>query len=260
MSRWYLLFLALFCSSVAATTAIPSFQADYKIYYGGMHLGEGRYTLKKNALSDAYQFNFSSQLSFLIFSDKRQVQSTFTLHNNQLQPIRYSHERTGSGPNYLDTIKFDNYSGRISSTHKNTTIELNYDKLIRDGLTVQLQLMLDLQRGAKKTSYPILDDNKLKVRKFVNLGMETLTIDSKTYRCIKIEVSRRNSKRKTQMWFSPAHNYQPIQMTHFVKNKKQFNAHLVNYTILNAASSKPPAKLALDIANDKKKISPQGAL
>ena len=260
MSRLYLIFLVLFCSSAIARTEIPSFQADYKVYYGDMHLGEGRYTLKKNVLSNVYQFSFSSQLGFLIFSDKRQVQSSFTYNNNQLLPIQYSHERTGSGPNYLDTIKFDRHSGHISSTHKNKTIELNYDKLIRDGLTVQLQLMLDLQRGIKKTNYPILDDNRLKVRKFVNLGMETLTIDNKTYHCIKIEVSRRNSKRKTQMWFSPAHNYQPIQMTHFVKNKKQFNAHLINYTTLNTASNKPPGKLAQDAANDKKKTSHQGTL
>lgn len=231
-----------FCSQTIAAD-IPQFQADYKVYYGDRHLGEGRYTLKKSRTSDSYQFHFSSQLSFLIFSDKRDVQSTFAYTNTHLLPRHYSHERKGSGPDYLDTINFDKKSGRITSIHKGKTIELSYDQTIRDGLTVQLQLMLDLQRGGEKLSYTILDDNRIKLRNFNNLGMEAISINNKTYHCIKIEILRRNSKRKTHMWFSPAHNYQAIQMAHFVDNKQKFNAHLIKYTELNTTK---PARLAQD--------------
>jgi hypothetical protein len=31
------------------------------------------------------------------------------------------------------------------------------------------------------------------------------------------------------MWFSPERNYLPVQMVHYSKEKKRFNAHLVKY-------------------------------
>ena len=206
-------------------TTLEAFTADYNVYYGNLKLGEGVYTLRQlnNTL---YNFSFKSDMHFLIFTDKRSVSVDFDYLNGQVLPRIYTHKRSGTGTDYIDVVTYDKTSNQIHSEHKGEVYQQEYDALIRDGLSAQLQLMLDLKLGEKNPSYKILELNRVKQRNFSFVKEETITVLGKEYRCVMYQMVRDKKKRRTQMWFSIDHNYQPVQLIHFDKKRKKFNAEL----------------------------------
>ena len=221
------IFLAFFVQPLCASE-IQEFTAEYEILYGDLHLGKANYRFS-NSLGDNYRFDFSSELRFLIFSDVRVVKTELIYEDKQLLPSYYSHDRKGTGRDYFEEVLFDRSENLISSTYQGESTEFVYQKDIVDGLTVQLLLMLDLQQGNRQPKYKILDANRIREREFRFVGEESITIQNADHHSVIYEVVRDNNRRKTQMWFSSERNYLPLQMVHFSKGKKKFNAHLLNY-------------------------------
>jgi hypothetical protein len=224
------LFFAFFAQSLFASEP-QEFTAQYQINYGTIRLGEANYQLNRVG-ENSFHFDFSSDLSFLIFSVERVVKSKLIYEEPYLLPDYYSHHRKGTGKDYFEEVRFERSQNIIHSSYSDQNIELDYEKDIVDGLTVQLQLMLDLQRGVERPKYKILDENRVREREFSYVGQETITIENEDCHTVVYEVVRDNNRRKTQMWFSPERNFLPVQMVHFSKGKKKFNAFLTHYTNL----------------------------
>ena len=229
------IFVAFFVQPLCASE-IQEFTAEYEILYGDLRLGKANYRFS-NSLGDNYRFDFSSELRFLIFSDMRVVKTELIYEDKQLLPSYYSHDRKGTGRDYFEEVLFDRSENLISSTYQGESTEFVYEKDIVDGLTVQLLLMLDLQQGNRQPRYKILDANRIREREFRYVGEESITIQSADHHSVIYEVVRDNNRRKTQMWFSSERNYLPLQMVHFSKGKKKFNAHLLNYQEFDSADS-----------------------
>ena len=227
MFIYALLLIALYTQSLFAAE-IQEFSADYEIFYGDIHLGKANYRFS-HSKDNNYRFDFASDLSFLIFWDERIVSSELVYEDQHLFPSHYRHDRKGTGRDYLEEIVWDHSNKRIRATYGKESKELDYEKDIIDGLTMQLQLMLDLQHGIEQPRYRIVDFNRLKEYEFSFAGAETINIQDVNYEGVIFQVVRDNERRKTQMWFSPERNYLPIKMVHFSQGKKKFNAHLVNY-------------------------------
>lgn len=221
------IFIAFLIQPVCASE-IQEFTAEYEILYGDIHLGKANYRFS-HSQDNHYRFDFSSELRFLIFSDVRAVKSELNYEDTHLLPRYYSHDRKGTGRDYFEEVIFDRSEQLIRSNYKGESIEFAYEEDIVDGLTVQLLMMLDLQKGNRQLRYKILDANRIREREFRFVGEESITIQGTDYHSVIYEVVRDNNRRKTQMWFSPERNYLPVQMVHFSKGKKRFNAHLLNY-------------------------------
>ena len=226
-TRAFLIF-ALFGLQPLYAAEIREFSADYEIFYGDIHLGKATYRFS-HMNGNSYRFDFDSKLRFLIFWDERSVSSDLVYEDQRLLPSHYRHDRRGTGRDYREEILFDRPNDRIVTTYGKEEKELDYETDIIDGLTMQLQMMLDLQRGIERPSYRIVDFNRLKTYEFSLAGTEVLNIQDRDYESIILQVVRNNERRKTQMWFAPERNYLPLQMVHFSKGKKKFNAHLVAY-------------------------------
>ena len=205
------------------------FTAEYKVYYADWHLGKGTYSLLKTA-DNSYRFDFSSELKILIFTDYREVSSEFVLRKSRLYPQEYHHDRKGTGPNYHDKVIFNDSKRKISSTVRDHTVIIPYSDHLLDGLSVQLQLMFDVQQNKQHYIYDVLESNAIEHLDFKVLGKPVITIDGKTYECIMFEAIRREGRLKTHIWFAKKMNYLPVQMAHFIDGKKRFNAKLVNYS------------------------------
>jgi len=230
-----LISLALIAQPLHASELQP-FIADYEIFYGDIRLGKANYRFSHTQDED-YRFDFVSNLRFLIFSDDRVVSTELSYEDSQLLPRYYSHDRKGTGRDYFEEIRFDHSKNLIRSTYGKESQEFAWEKDVVDGLTVQLQLMLDLQRGIKRPKYKILDVNRIREREFSFVGEETIKLADEDYHSVIYQVVRDNDRRKTQMWFSPERNYLPVQMVHYSKGKKRFNAHLVKYREFNGAEA-----------------------
>ena len=228
------IFLAFFTPALYASE-IQEFSADYEIYYGDISLGKANYRFS-HSRDNNYRFDFASDLRFLIFWDERIVSSELVYEEPHLLPSYYSHDRKGTGRDYFEEIRFDSTANVIRSTYLKESQEFVYEKDIVDGLTVQLQLMLDLQRGIERPKYKILDVNRVREREFSLVGEETINLQNVDYPSVIYQVVRDNDRRKTQMWFSPERNYLPVKMVHFSKGKKKFNARLLSYNEFDSAA------------------------
>ena len=223
----------LFALSLSAFAAqLKDFDAEYAIYYGDFKLGEGEYHLRRKP-SGLYAFSFHSEMQFLIFSDRREVSSELNIINGQAVPNHYQHKREGTGKDYLDEIIFDVESGIIKSSARDDFQEFDYDAQVKDALTAQLQLFLDLRKGSKSPSYMILESNKIKRHYFEFIRQETIRIKDQAYNTVVYQVVRDKKKRRTVMWFSVDHQYQPVKMVHFDRDKKKFNAELSAFNFLS---------------------------
>lgn len=241
-----ILFLLAFWLVPAGAATLEPFTAEYKFYYADWQLGTSTYSLKKTA-SDRYLFSFASSLKILVFTDFRKVTSEFVERANRLYPLRYRHERTGTGADYVDMIVFDQKQRRITSTISGESVEMPYDAQLLDGLTVQFQLMLDVKRSAsddkskdyndkdyndKDYNYSVLEGNVVEPITFTEMAPETITIEGKRYECVVFEAKRRGGRLKTDIWFAKNLGFLPVQLAHFVNGSRRFNARLAHYSKL----------------------------
>jgi len=132
----------------ANITPLTPQTAEYQVNYGSIELGKAQYELLPKQ-GNIYQYRFDSDVSLLVLWDKRHIISEFTDENGHLQPIRYTHDREGTGSDYQDQTVFLKNKQEIFSRYKDKKIKLPYKETIYDPLVAQLQFRLDMSNGIK---------------------------------------------------------------------------------------------------------------
>ncbi|WP_244622996.1 DUF3108 domain-containing protein [Shewanella salipaludis] len=217
----------------ATPTPLTAQTAEYNVYYGSIELGKARYQLPASD-DGLYVYRFDSALSLLLLTDVRHAHSEFTREGEQLIPLRYMHERSGTGPDYNEQSAFAKGQAVVHTRYKDERGKLPYDGLLFDPLMLQLQLRLDISAGKTQLHYNMVKDNEIEEYDFRVLDKERLTLDSGSYDTVKIEVMRDNPKRQTFFWMAPELAYLPVRLTHFEKGSKQLDIQLLSYQFSEA--------------------------
>ena len=234
----YLSSLLLLATSLAAPqawsqTPLTPHTAEYKVFYGDIELGKGRYRLEAPTDTGIYNYYFDSALSLLVLSDVRHLHSEFTQDTTQPQkllPIRYMHEREGTGPNFREQTAFAREQGNVYTRYKDEKGKYEYSDTLFDPLMVQLQFRLDIANGKEPLDYSMVKSNEIDDYQFKVLGKEKVKLESGVYDTVKIEVIRDpKKKRQTFFWMAPDLSYLPVRLTHFEKGDKQLDIQLLNY-------------------------------
>lgn len=230
MKREFILFCLVVFSidARAAKEPLTPQTAEYQVNYGSIELGKARYQLPAPE-GDLYQYRFDSDVSLLMLSDRRTVKSIFSLAGTKLIPMRYSHERNGTGPSYQEQSAYVLSQKLVHSRYKDERAKFPYTEDLFDPLMVQLQFRLDIAAGAKTMHYKMLKSGEIDEYDFRVVGKERVNIESGSYDTVKIEVVRDNNKRQTLFWMAPDLGYLPIRLTHFEKGSKQLDIKLLTY-------------------------------
>ncbi|MFT5789920.1 MAG: hypothetical protein ACI8SJ_002042 [Shewanella sp.] len=213
---------------LADTTPLTPHTAEYQVNYGSIELGRARYILSAPD-GGVFQYRFDSDVSLLMLSDQRHIRSEFTLQDNQLVPMRYSVERTGTGPDFREQIAFAKRQNVVHSRYKDERAKFPYDAELFDALMVQLQFRLDMAANKEELHYTMVKEGEIDDYAFKIVGKERVNIDSGSYQTLKFEVKRDSTKRQTFFWMSPELSYLPIRLTHFEKGSKQLDIKLLSY-------------------------------
>ncbi len=214
----------------AQTSPLAPHTAEYQVNYGEINLGGARFMLLPPE-GDFYQYKLDSDLSLLVLSDKRHIRSEFTYQDGQLTPLRFSHQRTGTGPNFNEQIAFAKEQGKIFSRYKDEKSKLDYSGTLYDALMVQLQFRLDLAAGKEPLAYELVKDNEIDDYRFKIVGKERMTLDSGVYNTVKLEVVRDSTKRQTFVWMAPDLGWLPMRLTHFESGSKQLDIKLAKLSL-----------------------------
>lgn len=222
----FIVVAALFCSAASAeVTPLSSFNADYVVYRAGKKHGEANRYLK--VTDQGYQLGYSSDISWMIFSDKRRETSDFTVNNGQIQPLRYVLNRSGSGPNRYYELNL-NPDTKVLAEGKNRkpkAVEWQDDWL--DQLSYQLQLVLDLKAGKTEFSYNVLNRNgNSKVYHYKVVAEEKLPLPYGNINTLRIARIEANSDKQIYAWVAPELDYMLVRLWRGEDNVEQFDVQL----------------------------------
>ena len=214
--------------------ALTPYEAVYSIHFGPFYLGDGSYRLQQHE-DASYLFTFSSKLSLLMLSDKREISSAFSLLNQQIISSDFKQQRTGVGKDFLETIHWDPQN-QISSQFNQDTFTTLWRPQVFDPLNAQLQIRLDLINHQREFSYALIMNSTLDDYTWLNRGEEILTINDIDYRALKFEMQRDTSKRQTFTWFALDMDYLPLRVLYTIKGTGGIDMKLKSYRLLESRS------------------------
>lgn len=237
MNKWRLSasFFLLFSSLLAAeepTTAVSAqlstFEASYNVLRSGKKHGEARRYLKTT--DQGYELGYSSDISWLIFEDKRSEQSFFTLKDGRIQPARYVMQRSGTGPNryYELNLNWQTKELRVEKAKKIKTTQWNDQWL--DPLSYHSQIALDLKAGKTQFVYQVLnrhgDERKYSYKV---AGEEWLSLPYGKVKTIRIERTGTGADKQVLAWVAPELDYLLVRLWQAEDKVEQFDIQLASF-------------------------------
>lgn len=237
MNKWRLgaSFFLLFSSFLSAEepTADPlvqfsPFEASYNILRSGKKHGEAKRYLKTT--DQGYELGYSSDISWLIFQDKRAEQSFFTIKEGRIQPYRYVMQRTGTGPNryYELNLNWDAKELRVEKAKKLKAVQWNDEWL--DPLSYHSQLALDLKAGKTEFIYKVLNRHgEERKYSYKVAGEEWLSLPYGKVKTIRIERTGTGGDKEVLAWVSPELDYLLVRLWQAEDKVEQFDIQLATF-------------------------------
>jgi len=189
------------------------FVATYQVAWHGITAGASTLTLVVQAPGTfTYSSNIKAHGLFrLVFPDALIQSSTFTLADGHVVPVHY--QESGLARDHSDVVDlaFDRGTGRVHGTAETHAVDQPLDGGVQDPMSVQIELMRQLQAGLAPTQFKLFDKNEAKEYFYTRERTEVLNtplwpLDTVVYRS-----DRPGSDRVTRLWLAPKLNYMPLQ-------------------------------------------------
>jgi hypothetical protein len=189
------------------------FVATYQVAWHGITAGESALTLATLTPGTySYTSNIKAHGIFrLVFPDALIQTSTFTLADGHVMPLHY--QESGQARDHRDDVDltFDRTGERVHGTSETHPVDQPLDAGIQDPMSVQIELMQQLQAGLAPTQFKLFDKDQAKEYFYTRERTEVLTtplgqLDTVVYRS-----DRPGSDRVTRLWLAPKLNYLPLQ-------------------------------------------------
>lgn len=205
-------------------TQFRQFSADYLVYRAGKKHGEANRYLKFN--DGRYQMGYSSDISWLIFSDKRQETSEFVVSNNQIQPLDYVMKRRGTGPSRHYELHLDPAKQQLTVGKERALKADSWQDDWLDPLSYHQQLVLDLRAGKTEFFYEVLNRNgNSKTYHYKVVMEEPLALPYGTVRTLRI-ARMDDPEKQVYAWVAPELDYMLVRLWRGEDNVEQFDVQL----------------------------------
>ncbi|HTY95173.1 MAG TPA: DUF3108 domain-containing protein [Steroidobacteraceae bacterium] len=208
----------------------PPFVATYQVAWHGITAGASTLALRAAAPDTfTYSSNIRAHGIFrLVFPDALVQSSTFTLSDGHVVPLHY--QETGQARDHRDDVDlaFDRSSGRVHGTAQTHAVDQPLDAGIQDPMSVQIELMRQLQAGLVPTQFKLFDKDQAKEYFYTREREEVLdtplgAVDTVVYRS-----DRPGSDRVTRLWLAPKMNYLPLQAARSRKGSVDLSMRIVS--------------------------------
>jgi prepilin-type processing-associated H-X9-DG protein len=190
-----------------------SFVATYQVAWHGISAGAS--TLKLAAQGpDTFTYSSNIQahgLFRLVFPDALIQSSTFTFADGHVSPLHY--QESGQARDHSDDVElsFDRNSGRVHGSSQTHAVDQPLDAGIQDPMSVQIELMQQLQAGLAPTRFKLFDKDQAKEYTYTRERTEVLTTPLGALDTVVYRSDRAGSDRVTRLWLAPKLNYLPLQ-------------------------------------------------
>lgn len=228
LSAWLAGLVVLWSSSVGAAPTLPEFEAHYSAYKGSLRVAETVVRLRR--LGSTYVYSSVTApvgLLALFRQDEVSERSVWTPHDGGIRPLEYHYVHKRSKKDRDVALHFDWEQGEVANTVQGHTWTMDIPSGTLDKFSVQLAVMLDLQRDDAALRYQVADGGKLKQYRFKRLGVEQVRTPAGEFEALKLQrLRRRDNDRETYLWCAPALEFLVVRMEHVEDDGGEFHLEL----------------------------------
>lgn len=216
-------------------TPLPSFTASYTIHNLTLRaLNIGTYVSKLGRIdSDQYHYEAHTRPAGMLtwlYKDQIDEQSQWRINDKSIRPLSYTYKRSGGSKHRLVELRFDWNRRIVENKVDGDKWRMPIPLGALDKLSVQLAMMLDLERGKSTMEFAVADGGILKTYRFKVIGKERLVTPAGSYDTLKLERQRDNNKRSTYIWCAPKLHNLPVRIDQREEDDSKFSMILTSYT------------------------------
>ena len=211
----------------AGELPVAPFVARYEVYASGFALGEAVMRLDATG-AQGYTMRSDVRPSGLatLVAGQIQEQVSGEIRDHQVRPLHYQRQtETGKRAGTLQ-LDFDWSAGRIQARDHETQVELPLTPGVLDPLSLNLAVMIDLQRGQLPEQYTLIDATRIKTYQIRTLGEEWLDTPLGRLRTVRINQYTPGKSRNTTFWFAPDQHYLPVRVAQHKNDKEELRMEI----------------------------------
>lgn len=229
-------------ASVAGAQALDStlapFSARYVADWKGISVASSEIQLKQGA--DASHFIYYWSITArgilrLAYHDDLVQTSWLSVSDGHARPDKYSGRQ---GSTTLE-LNFDWQNKRVTGTSEGKPVDINLVDGAQDVLSIQVEVMLDLQRGSMPKTFQIIDKDQLKEFNYTQEGSAKLKTAIGDLDTIVVTSQRAGNDRILRMWFAPSLGFAPVQAERSRGGNIEFSIRLKSFDRPTPAAPHP---------------------
>jgi len=200
--------------SYAEDNLPPPFETSFKIFKKGTEVAEMHRSLSR---LDNGEFVYLSEtnstgLASIFYKLHIMEKSHWQLQDQKLKPLNYSYDRIKKKKESHKIIVFDwkNNQANYIGNGKKSSFDLKAG--MTDKLLYQINIMRDLEKGRRPTTYTVVDGAKIKTYDFEYLGEEFIETPIGGFNTVKLVRHKPGKKENTVLWCARDLHYLPIKI------------------------------------------------
>jgi Protein of unknown function (DUF3108) len=205
-----------------ADAGIEPFSGHYVAEWKGITVGTSDLQLERDAQPGRYHYKWTISargIFRLVYSSDVTQQSWFSVIDGHVRPEKYRAEEGSSTVSF----DFDWDDGHARGSSEGNPVDISLKSGAQDLMSIQVEIMLDLQNGNMPSTFHIIDKDKMKEFIYTQEGAAKLRTPLGSIDTI-IVASRHTAtdSRVLRMWFAPSLGYVPVQAERTRDGKLEF--------------------------------------
>jgi hypothetical protein len=204
-----------------ADAGIAPFSAHYQADWKSMSVGTSDLELKSDSQPGHYVYTWTITahgIFRMVYRDDLIQKSWFSIDAGHARPSRY---RAEDGSSSVD-LDFDWAGGHVRGTSETKPVDLDLKEGTQDVMSIQVEVMLDLQKGDLPKTFQIIDKDEVKEFAYTQEGTASIRTALGQLDTIIVSSQRTGNDRILRMWFAPSLGFVPVQAERTRGGKLEF--------------------------------------
>jgi Protein of unknown function (DUF3108) len=209
----------------AQDTVVKPFKGRYEMQWHSITVGYSELELTMNPGTGIYDYVSRSDargIFRIVYSDTISQKSVIVVKDGHAQPQSYHADDGSKSTAKTVSLNFDWNGMRAKGVSEDKPVDLALQPDTQDGMSIQIEIMLDLMANRTIQRYWVADKDAVKEFLYTNEGHAQLKTALGELDTIVLAGKRPGSNRITRLWFAPSLGYVPVQAERTRDGKQEF--------------------------------------
>lgn len=212
-----------------AADLIKPFKAHYDAQWKSINVGTSDIELKRGAEPGqfVYVWSITARGIFkVVYSDPVTQTSWFSVAEGHIRPHKYLGTQGGASV----SLDFDWNKKRITGESEKKPVDIPIVTGAQDLNSIQVEVMLDLQKDDLPKTFNIIDKDQLKEFNYTREGNARIRTEVGELDTVVVASQRTGNSRILRMWFAPSLGYLPVQAERWRDGKLEFAMRIKGFS------------------------------